>query len=247
MSRADHGRRNNIGSGNHTDTDNHATHDQNLQDMAEMVTKEFWDERYGSADAIWSGNPNPRLVEQVADLAPGTALDVGSGEGADAIWLATRGWRVTGIDISTVALSRAAERAADAGTQIADRISWQQADLLSWDEPAGSQGAGNRFDLVSAQFMHLPRPAVESVHRALAAAVLPGGTLLIVGHHPADLHTSMDRPSFHDMFYTAEEIAATLDPDEWQVMVAAAPQRQATDPEGRLVTIQDAVLKAVRS
>ena len=91
MSRADHGRRNNIGSGNHTDTDNHATHDQNLQDMAEMVTKEFWDERYGSADAIWSGNPNPRLVEQVADLAPGTALDVGSGEGADAIWLATRG------------------------------------------------------------------------------------------------------------------------------------------------------------
>ena len=222
------------------------THDHDPQVMADMVTKEFWDDRYGSPDAVWSGNPNPRLVEQVADLAPGTALDVGSGEGADAIWLARRGWRVTGIDISTVGLARAAERAADAGPQIADRINWQQADLLSWDEAGANESAGHRFDLVSAQFMHVPRPAMESVHRALATAVLPGGTLLIVGHHPADLETSMNRPSFHEMFYTAEEIAATLDPDEWQVLVASAPQRQARDPEGRLVTIQDAVLKAVR-
>ncbi len=81
--------------------------------MAALNTQEFWDARYRSADTIWSGNPNPHLVAQVADLSPGTALDVGSGEGADAIRLAARGWHVTGVDVSPVALDRAAERAAE--------------------------------------------------------------------------------------------------------------------------------------
>jgi SAM-dependent methyltransferase len=146
-----------------------------------MLTQEFWDARYHSAERIWSGNPNPHLVAQVADLAPGSALDVGSGEGADAIWLATRAWQVTGIDLSTVALERAAQLAAWAGQDIAERITWEQADVLSWD-PAPRQ-----FDLVSAQFMHLPRLAREALHLRLAAAVRPGGMLLIAGHHPSDL------------------------------------------------------------
>jgi SAM-dependent methyltransferase len=171
-----------------------------------MFTQEYWDTRYGSAESIWSGNPNPRLVELVADLAPGTALDVGSGEGADAIWLAARGWQVTGIDVSTVALTRAAQRASAAGQDIADRITWEQADVLSWD-PAPRQ-----FDLVSAQFMHLPRLPREALHVRLAAAVRPGGTLLIVGHHPSDMETAMGRPNVPDFFFTADEIAAPLTP-----------------------------------
>ena len=93
-------------------------------DHEHMFTQEYWDERYGSAGAIWSGNPNPHLVAHVADLAPGSALDVGSGEGADAIWLATRGWQVMGIDLSTVALERAAQLASRAGQDIAERITW---------------------------------------------------------------------------------------------------------------------------
>ncbi|HEV7666156.1 MAG TPA: class I SAM-dependent methyltransferase, partial [Chloroflexota bacterium] len=97
-----------------------------------MWTQEFWDERYASAATIWSGNPNPHLVAQVSDLRPGTALDVGSGEGADAIWLAEQGWQVTGIDVSMVALERAAQMAAAAGHDVADRITWQQADILTW-------------------------------------------------------------------------------------------------------------------
>jgi len=215
------------------------SHDHTV-DVAALLSQEFWDARYGSADKIWSGNPNPHLVEQVAELAPGTALDVGSGEGADAIWLASRGWHVTGIDVSTVALDRAAARAAEAGAEVADRITWQQADILSWD-PAPLQ-----FDLVSAQFMHLPTLARESLHRRLAAAVRPGGTLLIVGHHPSDLETSVGRPNLPDFLFTEDQIAAALEPDDWQIIVAAAPERQTLDPDGRPVTIRDAVLRAQR-
>jgi SAM-dependent methyltransferase len=204
-----------------------------------VFNQEFWDERYRSADRIWSGDANPHLVTTVTDVAPATALDVGSGEGADVIWLASRGWRVTGVDISQVALDRAAAQAVKAGADVADRVTWQQVDAASWD-PAPLQ-----FDLVSAQFMHLPRPILESLHRRLAAAVRPGGTLLIVGHHPSDVETSMGRPSRKELLFTADQIAVTLDPDDWQITVTA-PERQAVDPDGQSVTIHDAVLRAVR-
>jgi SAM-dependent methyltransferase len=209
-------------------------------DAAVLLTQEFWDARYGSADQIWSGNPNPRLVEEVADLAPGTALDVGCGEGADALWLAARGWHVTALDVSTVALDRAAERAAAAGAAVATRITWQQADILSWEPPP------RQFDLVSAQFMQLPTRVREALHRRLAAAVRPGGTLLIVGHHPSDLETAVARPHHPDLFFTVDQVAAALEPDDWQIIVAAAAERQTLYPDGRPVTIRDAVLRAQR-
>jgi 2-polyprenyl-3-methyl-5-hydroxy-6-metoxy-1,4-benzoquinol methylase len=196
-------------------------------------TKEFWDERYGSADKIWSGRPNTQLVAQVSDLAPGDALDVGSGEGADAIWLASRGWRVTAVDVSAVALDRAAQVAVAAGLQ--SLISWEQRDMLSWDPGQA------RFDLVSAQFMHLPRPAQDSMHTRLAAAVRPGGTLLIVGHLHDELHAHI-APRFRP----AEDIAAALDPDAWQIIVATAIERSGTGPDGEPVVLSDSVLRAVR-
>lgn len=217
----------------------HSRHGETV-DVDSLFTQEFWDARYGSKDRLWSGNPNRRFVDEVADLTPGTALEVGCGEGADAIWLATRGWRVTGVDVSAVALDRAAARARAAGPEIADRIAWQQADLLSWD-PAPA-----RFDLVSAQFVHLPRARLDVLHRRLAAAVRPGGTLLIVGHHPSDLETSVGRWNLPGLLFTAEEIAATLDPAAWELLVAAAPERQERDPAGRPVTIRDAVMRARR-
>jgi SAM-dependent methyltransferase len=215
------------------------THDHSSDTLA-MYSQEFWDARYGSADRIWSGNPNPHLVAQVADLSPATALDVGCGEGADAIWLAARGWHVTAVDISPVALGRGAQRAASSGQQVADRITWEQVDLLSWD-PAPRQ-----FDLVSAQFIHLPRPERQTIYGRLAAAVRPGGTLLFVGHHPSDLQTSVGRPNLPDLFFTADEVAAALDRDHWQVIVAAAPERQTLDPKGLTITIRDAVMRALR-
>jgi SAM-dependent methyltransferase len=218
----------------------HHDHHELPDDVTELFTPAFWDARYGSAESIWSGNPNPVLVELVAPLSPGEALDVGSGEGADAIWLAERGWQVTGVDISQVALDRAAARAAAAGQHIARRTSWRQTDLFSWVPPAG------QFDLVSAQFMQVPPAQRERLHRGLAAAVRPGGTLLIVGHHPDDVD-AVGRPAhLKDFMFTADQVAAVLEPTEWEIVVEAAPQRKAIDPDGRPITMRDAVLSAVR-
>jgi len=206
-----------------------------------QFTQEFWDERHRSAGKVWSGQPNPQLVAQTADLAPGEALDVGSGEGADAIWLARHDWTVTAVDVSAVALERAAGYAAAAGDEVAQRIAWRREDLRSWDPGT------KRFDLVSAQFMYLQEAELESLHRRLAAAVRPGGTLLVVGHHPDDLHANVGRKGEPDMFWSAEELAAAaLDPRDWEVLIAEAIARPATDLDGRPVTVKDTVLRAAR-
>ncbi len=199
----------------------------------------FWDERYRSTGGLWSGNPNPQLVAEAADLAPGTALDAGCGEGADAIWLAARGWRVTAVDVSTVALERGDAQAAERGADVARRIDWRHEDLTDWIPAEAS------YDLVSAQFMHLPKGPREALFRALAAAVAPGGSLLIVGHHPSDL-TTIPRPALPDLFFTASDVAALLDPHGWDVLVSAARARGVTDPDGRTGAIHDAVLRARR-
>ena len=204
-------------------------------DKARIFSEAAWEARYRShPTTIWSGNPNAVLVTETADLTPGRALDVGCGEGADALWLAERGWRVTGVDISTVALGRAA---AEAERRELD-VEWLHADLLA-DPPAV-----DTFDLVTSHFMQLPRVERESLYARLAAAVSPGGILLLVGHHPSDLHTTVHRPPLVDMFFTAEQLLAELDPEHWEVLVAEARPRSATDPQGQEVPIHDTVVVA---
>src|SRR6201995_2223506 len=101
----------------------------------EMFEPPAWDERYWGDGKVWSGDPNPQLVAEVGGLEPGTALDVGSGEGGDVIWLARQGWQVTAADLSPGALRRSAAAAEQAGPEVAARITWQQADLLHWAPP----------------------------------------------------------------------------------------------------------------
>ncbi|MEO7261711.1 MAG: FAD-dependent oxidoreductase [Jatrophihabitantaceae bacterium] len=200
----------------------------------------FWDERYRSHTSLWSHEPNRYLVSEASELKPGTALDVGCGEGADAIWLAGRGWQVSAVDLSSVALERAAANAAAAGEQIAQRIDWQQVDLAGWDP------GRDRFDLVTTQYLHLPPGQREPLFQRLAAAVRPGGSLIIGAHHPSDLDTTIRRPKRPELYFTGDEIAATLDPALWQIVTNAAPERTATDSDGREVTIRDTVLRARR-
>jgi SAM-dependent methyltransferase len=214
-------------------------HDGNLSDEQELGA-DFWNERYASAPAIWSGRPNPQLITEATRLSPGRALDVGAGEGADAIWLAQQGWTVTAVDISSIALRRAADHARAAGDDVAARIAFEERDFTAWAPAVGS------FDLVSAQFIHVPPDRRDGLNRALAAAVAPGGVLLIVGHHPLDLETGLRRPSRADLLFTAEDVVGVLDPVEWEILATEARPRIAAGPDGADVPVHDAVLLARR-
>ncbi|MHB1571299.1 MAG: class I SAM-dependent methyltransferase [Solirubrobacteraceae bacterium] len=213
----------------------------------ERFTRAFWDRRYSEHRHVWSGNPNAQLVAYAGELDPGPALhprralEVACGEGADAIWLAQRGWSLTAIDVSPVALAKAAEHARRAGEEVAARIDWRELDLVA-DEPVKL----GEFELVSSHYLHLPPELRERVLERLAAAVASGGRLLFVAHHPADLAIPGLRPNLPELFHTAEELAAQLDPAAWEVLDAAAPAREAKGPHGEPVTVHDAVLFARR-
>jgi SAM-dependent methyltransferase len=202
------------------------------------TAEEYWNDRYRESTRIWSGNPNVELVNEVAGLTPGTALDLGSGEGGDAIWLAKQGWRVTAVDVSAVALERAAQHAAEAG--VGEQIEWQQHEL-------GKSFPDGTFDLVSAQFLHstvdLPR---EEILRTAAEAVAPGGVLLIEGHldWPDSLkHT--DHPDVH--FPTPDEVISDLrlDDGRWEILVSRAHEREQV-VDGETLTRRDCTVKARR-
>ncbi|WP_460460335.1 SAM-dependent methyltransferase [Angustibacter peucedani] len=199
----------------------------------------FWDERYGTSEALWSGHVNDVVRDEVQGLAPGRALDVGCGEGGDALWLAEHGWQVLGVDVSQVAVGRAVARAAEVG--LADRTTFEVRDLMAWAPEPGS------FDLVTAAFIHLPSDDRRPVYAALAAAVAPGGSFVVAAHHPSDADV-VPRPPHPELYFTAEELAADLEagPGEWEVVTAEARPRSGRHPEGHQVTLHDTVMHARR-
>lgn len=219
-------------------THQHGDHQSDDQSDDDLYSQETWDARYSGAPRVWSGNPNPRLVEQITGMAAGRALDVGAGEGADAVWLAGQGWQVTALDISEVALARVTAHAADA--DLSDRVDTVRHDLMSGASLPGT------YDLVSAQFWH-PPAAERSEHVArIGAAVRPGGTLLVVGHHPADLTTGMRSGHRHaERVFTPEQIVELLPDTEWDVRTASAQSREVQGEDGP-VTLTDTVVLAVR-
>jgi len=195
---------------------------------------EFWDGLYGSREQLFSGNPNGVLVAEATELTPGQALDVGCGEGGDALWLARRGWRVTALDISRTAL----ERAAAAGADVAGRVAWSCAELSATPLPARS------FDLVSVQYFPLPHEPEHRGLRRLLSAVAPGGTLLFVSHDLADLPAHQGDGPDPDDYYQPAEVAPLLGED-WTVLVDETRPRTVPGPEGTHHT-HDTVLRAQR-
>ena len=195
-----------------------------------------WEQRYAGQGRHWSGEANEQLVAVVADLTPGTALDVGCGEGGDVLWLARQGWRVTGADFSANGLARAAARAEQEG--VADRVDWWQVDARDFDP------AGRTWDLVTTHFLHPPDAGMLDVTRRLAAAVAPGGHLLIVGHAPTGEHAHVDDHKRRAM-WTAEELVGGL-PAHVQPLVVEQRPRTATR-DGRSFDVEDATLLARRA
>lgn len=195
---------------------------------------EFWEDRYQSAEQIWSGKVNRVLEEVAGSLPPGTALDLGCGEGGDVVWLARRGWVVTGIDISPTAVERAAAAADAAG--VGGRVEFVAADLTTL--PAG------RYDLVTASFLHAPvgveLPRIAILKQA-AERVAAGGHLLVTGH--AAFPPWADVPAHeHEFASPQEEIELLGLGDHWEVLAAELRPREATSPSGEQTTLEDAVI-----
>lgn len=201
-------------------------------------SEQFWEKHYQKQERVWSGRANPILIDVVASLPSGTVLDLGCGEGGDAIWLAQHGWQVTAVDVSHTALERAAAYAATVGVEA--HIDFQQHDLAQ-TFPAGT------FDLISAQYfqspMEFPR---DRVLQAAARAVSLGGLLLIV------THASVSSWSWHDHSHTrfptlGEELARLeLIPEHWRIERLDTPQRLATGPGGQSATVVDNVIMVRR-
>ena len=159
-----------------------------------------WDERYRGATLLWTERANQLLVEEVSGLTPGRALDLGTGEGRNAVWLANEGWHVTAVDFSRVALERAAAIAQRSGVD----VEWVQADLTRYRPPAAA------FDLVVILYLHLAPDARRAVLEQAAVALGPGGRLVIVGHDLANLEAGHGGPQEPSILYTADQIAAEL-------------------------------------
>ena len=194
--------------------------------------EDFWEELYGGSERRWSGRVNPVLADVVGPLAPGSALDLGCGEGGDAVWLAGHGWDVTAVDVSPTAVRRTTEHAAEAG--VGDRVRAERHDLAR-TLPDGT------FDLVSAQFLQTPLefPRAE-VLRRLAGQVRPGGLLLVVDHGSAPSWAWAHDHEFPTPEQIADEIA--LSPDTWTRERVEMRERDVTGPNGEQATILDAVV-----
>lgn len=215
-----------------------------LAEMREALTAGFWDARYAGSDRVWSGRPNRRLVEQVGDLAPGTALEVACGEGADAVWLATQGWRVTAVDVSEVALAKVAEHAEEAG--VGDRLRLGFYDAMNDDRPVPRK----QFDLVTVSFLHVPEPDFARIYGGIASAVAVGGRLLVTAHHPHDVESGVRRPHGPGLLFDPARVLAALGVDDaasgpWEVEVAAVQEREQVVGDGPVV-VRDTVVRLRR-
>ncbi|SDH19451.1 FAD-dependent oxidoreductase [Agrococcus jejuensis] len=207
---------------------------QDAEAWPEQAPVAYWEQRYAQR-RHWSGHANASMVDVVATLTPGRALDLGSGEGGDLVWLAQQGWHATGVDIAPTAARRAQQAAERAG--VGDRVTAVAADLAEWE-------ADGDVDLVTASFLqspvHLDRGTIVRRH---AARVAPGGHVLVVAHAaapswaPASMHHG-----HHDLPQPDDIVAELALGDAWSVELAEVRTRAVTSPDGAPATLDDAVV-----
>jgi thioredoxin reductase/SAM-dependent methyltransferase len=202
-------------------------------DSPEADPATHWEQRYAGSPRVWSGRPNATLVDVASSMPLGRTLDLGCGEGADTIWLATQGWEATGIDISPTAIARAADAARTAGVS----ARFVAADLATWTEEG-------EFDLVTASFLHSPVALNRTqALRHAAERVAPGGRLLIVSHAAPPPWASPEHAHDHAFLSPSQELLdLALDPEEWTTEIAEVHTRDTTAPDGRPARLHDGVV-----
>ncbi|HEV3310215.1 MAG TPA: class I SAM-dependent methyltransferase [Chloroflexota bacterium] len=163
-------------------------------------TRDVWNERYAQRDLLWSAGPNRFVEAELSGMAPGRALDLAAGEGRNAIWLAEQGWKATAVDFSDVAIEKGRARARDSGLS----ITWIVEDLISFRPEPGA------FDLVLLAYLHLRRRNFLGVVRNAATALVPGGTILVIGHDASNIDHGVGGPQDPTVLYSAADITAVL-------------------------------------
>jgi SAM-dependent methyltransferase len=200
------------------------------------MDREAWNQRYADAELVWSADANRFLVQEVADLPPGRALDLGAGEGRNAIWLAERGWRVTAVDFSGIGLQKARRLAEARGVE----VNWIEADLRSYSPARGA------FDLVVLVYIHLPGEERRAVVRRAADAVAAGGTLLVIGHDRTNLQEGYGGPQDPTILFSPDDVTDDLAGiDELRVVRADRVMRPVMTADGERNAI-DALVRAER-
>jgi 2-polyprenyl-3-methyl-5-hydroxy-6-metoxy-1,4-benzoquinol methylase len=209
-------------------------HPESAAGGAPAFGSEWWERHYRDKGA-GAGAPSPYLVAEAAGLSVGRALDAGCGNGADARWLARQGWEVTAVDVSPTAVAAAQSASAEETADVARRLSWVVADLNEWAPP-------ERYDLVVSQYVHPGVPFADFVS-ALARAVRPGGTLLVVGHDHADAHSAAHAPE--DASIELASVTEALIAESWVIEIAENRTRAAVH-DSTEIAIRDVVVKARR-
>jgi SAM-dependent methyltransferase len=165
-----------------------------------LVSRERWDERYGVEELIFKSEPNRFLVEEVESLSPGRALDLACGEGRNSVWLASKGWRVTGVDFSPVGLAKAMRFASERSLE----AEWVEADVVEWQPPRAA------FDLVLVMYLHLPAGQRRKVLANATAALVPGGVLFVIAHDRTNLFKGTGGPQDPVVLCGPEDLVADL-------------------------------------
>jgi SAM-dependent methyltransferase len=168
-----------------------------------------WDERYRSADRLWSVQPNQFVEDRLAGHAPGVGVDLAAGEGRNAIWLASVGWKMTAVDFSSVAIGR--------GIAHSDEVEWVVADVLEWEpeEP---------LDLVLIAYLHLVPDDFERLIRRVVTWLAPGGELFMIGHDRSNIESGYGGPQYPEILWVAEEILPLV--EGLEIIEAGVVERQ---------------------
>lgn len=201
------------------------------------MEREDWNRRYAGTELLWTAAPNQTLVSEVEHLASGRALDVGCGEGRNAVWLAEKGWQVTGVDFSDVALDKARHLAEARGVS----VEWVLADLRSY------RPEHHAYDLVVVLYLHLPAGGRRDIHAACARSLRRGGVLVVLGHDVTNLSDGYGGPQDASILFTPDDVVADLSGVTGvTVERAERAQRRVSTEAGERIAV-DALVRAVHS